>query len=160
MSELPKRKRNRIKDFDYAEPGGYFITICTRGNKCILSDIVCEDRSDNIKNNYTKIGSIVDKYLNMIESSYQNVSLGRYVIMPNHVHLILILSSGTPGSSSPTISQIISAFKRFVNKEIGYSIWQRSFYDHVIRETRDYEEISLYIENNPLKWRFDKFYSE
>ena len=159
MPELPKRKRNRIKDFDYSTSGGYFITICTRENKCVLCRITGNE-PENLKITYSKIGKIVDKYLNMINSSYQNVKLDKYVIMPNHVHMVLILSDGTPGSSSPTVSDIISAFKRFVNKDCGYSVWQRSFYDHIIREKIDYDEICKYIENNPLKWQYDKLYSE
>ena len=82
--------------------------------------------------------------------------------MPNHIHIILIVdNNGTSKAPSPTnnvISHAVSTLKRFVNKEIGYNIFQRSFYDHVIRNEEDYLNVWNYIDTNPAKWQEDKYY--
>ncbi len=90
---------------------------------------------------------------------YENVTVNKYVIMPNHIHLIIFLH-GTMRSSSPTknIGTVIRSFKTMLTKEIGYSIWQRSYLDHIIRGEKDYQKIWEYIDTNPLKWELDCFY--
>jgi len=80
--------------------------------------------------------------------------------MPNHIHVIIKNESGTMWASSPTVSQKIKSFKILVTKSIGKSVFQRSFYDHIIRDEKDYIRICEYIENNPLKWAEDKYYIE
>ena len=109
----------------------------------------------------------MDKYINQLNDFYENISVEQYVIMPNHIHMILFVrNDGSSRTSTPTVKQhsvvpaFISTFKRFCNKEIGENIWQKLFYDHVIRNKNDYEEISKYIYENPLKWQFDEFYCE
>ena len=81
--------------------------------------------------------------------------LDKYVIMPNHVHMILSLNE----DSIIPLSQIVGSFKAGVSREIGFSVWQRSFYDHIIRSEADYKRICEYIENNPAKWALDKYYT-
>lgn len=105
--------------------------------------------------------------INQLNNFYENISVEQYVIMPNHIHMILfVCDDGSSGTSTPTVKQhsvvpaFVSTFKRFCNKEIGENIWQRYYYDHVIRNKNDYEEISKYIYENPLKWQFDEFYCE
>ena len=127
-----------------------------------------------------KHGEIADKYIRQLNDFYDNVSVERYVIMPNHIHMILFVeniesilndfdieANGASRTSPPTgvrqhstVSRFISTFKRFCNKEYGENIWQRSFYDHIIRNQRDYDEVTKYIYENPMRWKFDKFYSE
>ena len=84
--------------------------------------------------------------------------------MPNHIHMIIFICNeeGTMRASSPTqsIPSLIKSFKTLVSKETGVSLWQRSYYDHIIRDESDYEAIWEYIENNPLKWKEDKLYTE
>ena len=98
----------------------------------------------------------VEKYIIGIKG------LHKYVIMPNHIHMIIFITkdNGTMWASSPTqsIPQLIKSFKTLVTKDIGFSIWQRSFYDHIIRDDMDYEAIWEHIDNNPLKWKEDRFY--
>ncbi|MBQ3083928.1 MAG: transposase [Clostridia bacterium] len=81
-------------------------------------------------------------------------------MMPNHIHLIVVIRSGTMWASSPTqsVSQLIRSFKTLVTKELGEQIWQRSYYDHIIRDEADYLRIAEYIQNNPARWREDRFY--
>ena len=160
--ELPKRKPTRLKGYDYGAPGAYFITICTKNREKLLSSIIVGDDVHIIlKNHLSNYGLICDRYINNINIKYENVIVDKYVIMPNHIHLIIFLH-GTMRASSPTknIETIIRSFKALVTKEIGYSIWQRSFHDHIIRGEKDYQKIWEYIDTNPLKWELDCFYNE
>ncbi len=158
--DLPKRKPTRLKGYDYSTPGAYFITICTKDRKELLSKIVGDDAHIVPKNQVSQYGLVCNKYINNINNKYENVTVDKYVIMPNHIHLIIFLR-GTMKASSPTknIETIIRSFKTMVTKEIGYSIWQRSYHDHIIRDEKDYEKIWEYIDINPLKWEIDCFYN-
>lgn len=155
-NNLPVRKRLRLVDYDYSKNGAYFITICIKDRKCILSHIVGSDDHIGPKLRLTSLGKIVEKYIAQIEG------IDSFVIMPNHVHLIIIKDyghGGTMWSSCPTsISSNIRTFKTLVTKEIGKSIWQSKFYDHIIRDDYDYIIHLQYIENNPYKWLEDKYY--
>lgn len=85
---------------------------------------------------------------------YYNIAVDKYCVMPDHIHLIVRFLSERNGRivSSPTLSTAIGSMKRWVTKQVGRPVWQKSFYDHGIRDRRDYEEIWEYIENNPLKY--------
>ena len=101
--ELQKRKPIRLKNYDYSSPGAYFITICTHNRKELLSEIIVGDDAHIVpKNHISKYGLICDKYINNINIKYENVTVDKYVIMPNHIHLIIILR-GTMRASSPTL---------------------------------------------------------
>ena len=159
-SGLPKRKRNRLKYYDYSTNGMYFVTICTKGREKILSNIVGGDAHIALFVELTNYGKIVDKYINNINSKYPNITVDKYVIMPNHIHLMIRID-GTMWASSPTtISDIVRSLKILTTKEIGKSIFQRSFHDHIIRDDADYLKIWNYIETNPARWREDCFYVE
>ena len=168
MSEnLPKRKDIRLKNYDYSECGAYFITICTDKRRKILSKIVGVGVPDDPRVELTAYGKIADKYINQLNNFYENISVEQYVIMPNHIHMILfVCEDGSSRTPTPTdkpnavVLAFVSTFKRFCNKEFGENIWQRYYYDHVIRNKRDFEEISKYIYENPLKWQFDELYCE
>ena len=166
-NDLPKRKPTRLGCFDYSTTGAYFVTICTEDRQEILSNIVGGDVPDapflGAKVKLSEYGIIADKYIKQLNEFYNDITVDRYVIMPNHIHIILLVfSDGASRTSPPTkqhssVPQFVSTFKRFCNKEYGCNIWQRSFYDHVIRDKRDFDEISKYIIENPMKWEFDKF---
>ena len=176
---LSERKATRLSNFDYSSVGAYFITICVRDRMKILSEIVTAVSdtiySDSVgdgaldvpKIRLTKIGEIVEKYL-MSSENIPNVEIDKYVIMPDHIHAILFIkasSNGTSRAPSPTaanevLPHIVSTFKRFCNKEIGENIFQRSYYDHVIRDRKDYEMRKKYIYDNPIKWYYDKVYED
>ena len=162
-SPLPKRKRKRLPDFYYGQNGSYFITICTKNRACLLGSIPVgmADRC-HPQVCLTKIGKIAEKYVKSISSTYNQVTVDHYVIMPNHIHLLLTLSSevGRQESACPTISNIVRAFKIMVGKEVKIPLFQASFYDHVIRNKEDYQTIITYIENNPLQWDLDRFYQK
>ena len=147
------RKPNRLKNYDYSSQGAYFITICTLDRKCILSHIVGGDALIAPQTNLTHFGEIAREYIESMPG------IDKYVIMPNHIHLLIAID-GPMKASAPTISvpNLIRSFKVLVSKEIGQSIWQRSYHDHIIRDEEDYLNHLQYIENNPAKWSKDKYY--
>ena len=166
-NELPKRKPTRLKNFDYSTTGAYFITICTENRRKILSKIVGVDVLGDPKSvELLDYGVVADKYINQLNKFYSNINVDQYVIMPNHIHILLFVrDDGSPKTSTPTrqtsaVSHFISTFKRFCNKEYGGNIWQRGFYDHVIRGREDYEEHLRYIYENPTRWYYDELYTE
>ena len=150
MTALPIRKPNRLKEYDYGTNGAYFITICTKDRKRILCDIVGGDAHIVPK----PYGRIVEKYIRNVPE------IEKYVIMPNHIHMIIRIDNGTMWASSPTnkVANIVRSLKTLTTKEIGKPIFQRFYHDHIIRNERDYEEIWQYIDTNPLKWSLDKYY--
>lgn len=157
--ELPKRKPNRLKNFDYSSAGAYFVTICTEDRKCLLGKIVGEDIIlPNYRVQLSRYGKTVDNAIKNISAHYENVTVDKYVIMPNHVHLILMFENSGRIISSPTVSTVVGQMKRYASKEAGISLWQRSFHDHVIRNEEDYLKIWEYIEYNACKWKEDCFY--
>ena len=165
--ELPKRKPTRLRNFDYSATGAYFITICTEGRREVLSCIVGGDVLDAPKNvELLSYGKIADKYINQLNEFYDHITVDRYVIMPNHIHIMLFVrGDGASRTSPPTIqhsavSQFVSTFKRFCNKEFGENIWQRHFNDHIIRNRQDYEQHLRYIYENPIHWQHDELYTE
>lgn len=144
------RKSPRIPNFDYSQNSYYFITICTHERRNLFG----------LPNELNTIGEIVRKHIENIPGFYQNIFIDKYVVMPNHVHFILVLNNG---DNNPSVPLIIGQFKRGVTKEIhsmfsNMIVWQRSFHDHVIRNDTGYKKIWQYIENNPLKWEEDCFY--
>ena len=169
--ELKKRKPTRLKEFDYSSSGAYFITICTKERQKILSKIVGDGAHDVPKTELTEYGKIVEKYI-LSTDKIENAFVEQYVIMPNHIHMIVYVANpenkyenlkggGTSRAPSPTneiIPHIVSTLKRLCNKEIGENIFQRSYHDHIIRNKEDYEEISKYIYQNPINWETDELY--
>ncbi len=167
QKKLSQRKSTRLKNFDYGTSGAYFITICTENRRRILSRIVGVDVLGDPNNvELLPYGIVADRYINKFNEFYGNITVDQYVVMPNHIHIMLLLRDiGSPRTSTPTrqtsaISHFVSTFKRFCNKEYGENIWQRGFYDHVIRNKQDYEEHIKYIHENPIRWHYYELYSE
>ena len=173
---IHNRKSTRLKYFDYNSAGAYFITICTQNRRCILSEIVGTGVLDCPYAELTKYGEIADKYIKQISNFYEYLSVESYVIMPNHIHLLLIIKDtecvnkeiGQSGTPVPTnvkransiLSQFVSTFKRFCNKEYGENIWQSRTYDHIVRDSEDYEAYMRYIYENPIRWYCDELCTE
>ena len=151
--QLPKRKKIRLSDYDYSMPGAYFITVCTANREKIFwSDCRGELRSPAVV--LTDIGLIVDNEIQKINTIYDAVCIDKYCIMPDHIHFIISINADENGRTqfAPTISQVIKQFRGSITKQIGKPIWQKSFYDHAIRNRQDYDEIWQYIDNNCLKY--------
>lgn len=157
---MPQRKKLRLTDYDYGQAGAYFVTVCTKDKRTILGTVVGADDHIGPYTRLTKAGMVTDKYLRTMPG------IDRYIVMPNHIHMILRISAGTllqgpMWSSAPTaanISNLVRTWKTLITKELGQSIWQRSYYDHVIRCEEDYIRIAEYIEQNPAKWYYDDYY--
>ena len=99
---------------------------------------------------------VVDAEIQKLDSIYTAVKVDKYCIMPNHIHFIISINADETGRSqiAPTVSRVIKQFKGSITKQIGKPIWQRSFYDHAIRGQQDYDDIWIYIENNPNKYLY------
>ena len=175
--ELPKRKDLRIKHFDYSSAGAYFVTICTKDRKRILSDITKSpvgvgalDDPSIPQTQLTEIGKIAEKYL-LSSENISGVKIDRYVIMPDHIHAIIFLypdeyslrkdgSSRAPTPTNEMLPHVISTFKHFCNKEIGNNIFQRGYIEHIVRDREDYQTRIKYIYENPIRWYYDELYTE
>ena len=172
MGESFKRKSNRIQNYDYSQDGVYFITVCTKDNASLFGEIAVA--ANSVRHQFSDIGLVVDKAIANIPEIYETVEVDRYVIMPNHVHVILTIYGEqcspprnyetvngehcSPLRNVPTISRIIKQFKGAITKQVGFSPWQKSFHDHVIRNQEDYNRVAEYIENNPARWTDDQYY--
>ena len=159
--ELPKRKQNRLSEYDYSTPNAYFITVCTDNRKNLFwKDVgAIIDRPQNVP--LTSLGVIVRQSIDDIPKHYPAITVDHSVIMPNHIHLLLQINTDVDGRSmiAPTISTVVRLMKGAVSKQAGFSVWQKGFYDHVVRNDYDYQEIWNYIEGNPGKLAEDKLYT-
>jgi len=160
-----QRRSIRLKDYDYSQAGAYFITICTHERKCSFGDI----RDGKIE--LTEVGEIASKYWVEIPEHFASVQMNEFVVMPNHLHAVVKINHVGVQNFEPlqhkyqhtiskSVGSIIRAYKSTVShwcKANGhdYFRWQRNFYEHVIRNEDDLDEIREYIVNNPLKWDLD-----
>ena len=145
MMNLPNRKRNRLPDYNYNQEGAYFVTVCVKERKRLLS-VISGENAEVILRPY---GRIIEKYIRNVPE------IEKYVIMPDHVHMIIRLGEEADQKREKTnnkVSGIVRSIKILTTKEIGESIFQRSYYDHVIRDQQDYNERWEYIEDNPRRW--------
>ncbi len=153
---MEQRRTNRIPEYDYSTNGAYFVTICTQGRKPVLSEIVGDGFPVP-----KPIGNIAEEIIRQIPDKYPLVSVDKYVIMPDHIHLLFRFDwDGGTGNPSPTLGNVIGWYKyqttRLINLRMntpGARHFQRSYYDHVVRNQQDYNQVWEYIENNPRKWQ-------
>ena len=157
---LPKRKPTRLINYDYSGEGSYFITVCTHQKQNILCDIVGEGLCALPIIKLTPIGEAVKESIKYIACNYDNISVDKFVIMPNHIHLLISNQTGGRGDPPLQIYDIIGNFKSFTTHRYGKILWQRSFHDHIIRNEGDYLKIWNYIDTNPQKWNEDCFFTE
>lgn len=149
---LPVRQANRLANFDYSSPYAYFVTFCVQGGKCLFWDWADGEWNHKL----TPLGQIVDEAIRAVDNN-DDIVVDQHVVMPNHVHMIVVLPSST--DAPVHLSNVIRYVKSKVTKAAGHAIWQKSYYDHVIRNQEDYSRIRDYIVNNPGKWKEDRYYS-
>ena len=167
--ELPKRKSKRLKNYNYSQNGAYFLTMVTRDRQNLFGKIIAET-ADPIEpfadepipemeiSNY---GMIVKHQIDEMASIYDYLDIEKYVIMPNHIHLIVMIHTDDDNSAPPTtpanaiISAFVSTLKRYTNRKMGVSAWQRSYHDRIIRNEREHKKIWEYIDSNPLRWTWN-----
>lgn len=155
----PNRQAMRLATWDYSQYGAYYITICTKDRMPIFRR-GAHGAPASAFPGLTQIGEITDRAILEIPAHYANVIVDQYVVMPNHIHMILVLKDGGRTLCAPTISRVIRMLKETVTKRAGRPIWQRSYYDHIIRDEQDYLRIAQYIMTNPEKWHRDEYYEE
>ena len=155
--EFKKRKPTRLQGYDYSRTGVYFITVCTKERRNYFWNNVGATigRPQDIE--LSPYGVIVDEAINKIPEIYPSVSIKQYVIMPDHIHMLVLIRSDDNRRPmvAPTISRLVNQMKGFVSKQIGFSVWQKLFYDHIIRNRQDYEEHMKYIHENPKRWYYE-----
>jgi len=172
---IHNRKSIRLKEYNYALPGEYFITICTNDKECLFGEIVEEDMK------LSQIGAIVQRYWEEIPKHFPNVGLDAFIVMPNHIHGIIVITNSVGAihelplqgklplpmtkqqRRAMLLPKIIGRFKMNSAKEInmfrnttGSHVWQRNYYDRIIRDEKELNNIREYIINNPLQWFFDE----
>ncbi|MEG2719019.1 MAG: transposase [Clostridia bacterium] len=177
MTILPNRKTIRLQCYDYSQNGAYFITICTKNKVNLFGTI-----NDGMMH-LNQLGEIVSQHIHAIADHAKHVTLANAVVMPNHLHLLLILISplqqdtAYPAESGAfqshearasilcakslqIIPRAIQQFKASVTRETkNADLWQSRYHDHVIRDERSFQKIWAYIDSNPLKWESDCFYN-
>jgi putative transposase len=181
-SEIHHRKSIRLKEYDYSQTGYYFVTVCVKDRLQLFGKI------DNKKMITNEIGNLAAKILFDLPNRFKNIEIDEFILMPNHLHTIIIINEyPTVGvelalpkddsdkndnetdraSSVPTLGRIIQVFKSISTIEInrlrdgsGLPVWQRNYYEHIIRNEKELYEIRKYIENNPLNWNDDEYYNK
>ena len=166
--KYPKRKIIRLEGYDYNAEGIYFVTVCTKERKQLFCKInpptVGTVVLDGPLVQMTRYGSIVENRLDEMSNFYDDVKLDAYVVMPNHIHLLIRVtedSNGPSGTTVPTSSKIgrfVGTMKRMTNREIGGNVWQRGSHDVIVRSEEQYCKIAEYIEHNPRLWLEDRYY--
>jgi REP element-mobilizing transposase RayT len=131
----------RLAYFDYSGPGAYFVTICAAWRGSVFGRV-----REGVRLN--ECGRLVVDALSTIPD-HHDVEIDTSIVMPDHVHAIVVLSSG---ARREPLSAVVGAFKARVARHLRRAVWQRSFYDHVIRDDADLERVREYIETNPLRW--------
>ena len=164
--DLPRRKKIRLEGYDYSANGLYFVTICVTEKYQVLWENVGANSIRPLTANvilHPKLsvtGKLVKRKLTEIAEHYPDVFVEMSCIMPDHVHIIIKIEKQpkngrtlfAPTSETPTLSRVIKHFKEAVTKVLGYSIWQKSFYDTIIKNRKQHAEIRQYIANNPAKY--------
>ncbi len=157
---LPKRKPTRLKEYDYSQNGAYFVTICVKNKEKLLSKIIVGEGLCALPQNIlTPIGKEVEKSIRYINDDYCRVKIDKYVIMPNHIHLIVMIGDAG-GHGNPPLQNVIGQLKSYTTNKVGGVLWQRSFHDHIIRGEKDYLKIWEYIDTNVICWEKDCFISK
>lgn len=156
--EKASRKALRLRNFDYASPGAYFVTVCTKNKEKLLAEIsVGAGLCARPVSQLTEIGQKVEAAILYMDKRYAHVTVDKYVVMPNHIHLLLTIRE-TGGHGDPPLHKLIGEMKSYTTHQFGAILWQRGFYDHVIRGDEDYKKAWEYIETNPARWEKDRLY--
>ena len=159
--DTPRRKPNRLKDYDYSENGAYFITVCTKEKACLFWNVGASTARPDGMVTLSAAGKTVEAAILNIPKVYSCVSVDKYAVMPNHIHMLLsIQACDGRAMPAPTISVVVQQMKGHVSKQLGKSIWQKLFHDHVVRNEMDYQKIWQYIDTNPMRRKNDCFYCE
>ena len=180
MNNKPDRQSTRLHDFDYSSAGAYFITICAHNRECLFGDIV-----DGVMR-LNEVGRVIADEWQKTAVIRPSVTLDQFIVMPNHFHAIIFINDvgatrwvarstdnrsttrathrvAPTNLASNSLGAIIGQFKSAVSRQLKRAghhpqtpVWQRNYYDHVIRNEKSLQEIRDYIQNNPMKWELDR----
>lgn len=174
---LPQRKSPRLPDYDYAQSGAYFVTICTNQRQHLFGEVVAGQMV------HSAFGEIAqEEIMRLPDYWFGQVDVDQFVVMPNHVHMLLFLTektakhapdtmNGVPTKDAaivmPTLGQVVGAYKAGVTRrvrqddlmEAPFSPWQSRYHDHIIRTVASLDYIRRYILTNPAQWEQDTFYT-
>lgn len=166
-SARPSRRSLRLGGYDYAHAGAYFVTVCTEGKVCLFGEIVRDEME------WSHMGRIVHETWVALPEHYVDVRLDAFVVMPNHVHGVIVLTESSvgaglrparvPNTVRQPLSEVVRAFKGFSARRInelrgtpGKPVWQRGYYEHVIRDEDEWRRVREYIANNARRWEMDR----
>lgn len=159
-----KRKQIHLPYYDYSQNGAYYVTICTHDRKNLFGTVQYVGAHPRVR--LSTAGVMIEDNLFLLEQKYDNIKIDYYCVMPNHVHFILILSDVNAGQSlhqiiqwykTQTTNKYIKLVKAGILSPFDKHVWQRRYYEHIIRGEKDLFEIRKYIRDNPAKWFFDNF---
>ncbi len=157
MPERPQRRSIRLQGYDYRRAGAYFVTICTFQRESLFGEIV--DGMMRLNSSGGQVGSA----WRWLAEHHPYVDLDAYIVMPNHLHGIIVLTEADAAIKSKSLGRLIGAFKTVSSKAInqardmpGGPVWQRDFYEHIIRDEADLNRIREYILHNPARWSEDE----
>ncbi|MDF1498126.1 MAG: transposase [Patescibacteria group bacterium] len=161
--KIHHRRSIRLKNYDYASDGTYFATICTQHKEYMFGNVI------DGKMVLNSAGKMIKKWLCELENKFKNIKLNEYIIMPNHIHLIIFIMVGANLCVCPIgIQRIIQWLKTMTTNEyirnvkqndwkrFDRKLWQKNYYDRIIRNEKELDKIRKYILENPLKWELDK----
>lgn len=161
-----ERKNIRLPEYDYSLPGAYFVTICTEKKRCILwwEPVAAHSVRHGNPPILSEAGNVIENAILQIPASYPGIAVEKFIVMPNHVHLLLTFGAGEKVNGdgrtlcAPTLGRVIKQLKGSVTKRLGKTIWQKSYYDHIVRNEEDFLRIWQYIDTNPARWAEDVYY--
>jgi len=171
--DVHHRRSIRLKDYDYSKEGMYYITICTKNREKLFGEITVGVGLVSTQMKLNESGKMIKEIYENLEQEFENIKLHDYIIMPNHIHGILEIYNkeiGVDTRPTPTIGDIICSFKskvmtRYIKgvkcgiyKPFNKTIWQRDYYEHILRNEKDYYKFCKYIQNNPFNWKDDSDY--
>jgi len=175
-NELPKRKPNRIPNYDYSKNGAYFVTICTDKMRSMFGEVRRGEACPRPQTDectiiaLTPLGKICEEHIEIISERF-NIEIVNHIIMPNHIHILYSIErERATARVAPTMAKIVGTYKSLVAnawlkefKKKGITmgkVFQRGFYDHVVRDEKNLVRIWEYIEYNPHNWDIKQFYNE
>ena len=181
--DLPRRKRNRLRNYDYSQNGAYFITICTENRIRLFGKISVGADLVSARVKLSNAGQMIDRIFTETISQFPDIISDIYIIMPNHFHCIVTIQRADTRSALSAVSEanisraaltkldsFVQAFKSRTTVEyikgvksgiyppFNKRVWQRNYYEHIIRDDFDYQQKWRYIDENPIKWHEDCYY--
>jgi len=160
--EYPARKIIRLKNYDYGQNDAFFVTVCTHNRVKIFGEMVRDEVGAALRGRPFRPDKMVEKWLLELENKFENVKIDSYCVMPDHVHFLLLHFTG--GHTGPPLPDMVGWFKTMTTNEyirgvksglyprFERKVWQRGYYEHIIRNDEDLVEAQKYILDNPAKW--------